>query len=34
MAAGYDQNFTSVINLHTNGYVSLEISGFMFSKLH
>jgi len=32
MAAGYVQNLTSV-NLHIYGYVSLEISKFMFLKL-
>ena len=32
MAAGYVQNLTSV-NLHIYGYVSLEISEFIFSKL-
>jgi len=31
MAEGYVQNLTSV-NLHIYGYVSLEISEFMFTK--
>jgi len=34
VAAGYVQNLTSVTcNLHIYGYVSLEISEFIFSKL-